>query len=1329
MGNKVLLKRLLSFMLAIMLILPPVSEVSMAVVNAAENVTSNEKVYEHDGYIVVYKVTSEWEGHKAIEVTLKNTGTKNITNWALAIDNTGDITGLWNTVLSATDLNKHTVKCMDYNNTIQAGQSVTFGYTLKGTDLSVPDDISMCVVESVLSEGFDVAYKVTGDWGTGFQGEIKIVNESEVAIEGWKLNFKGNFDVLNYWNCELTENADGTYTITHTSWQNSITSGGEYVIGFVGSKTDNEMVISDVEMIVTGCGAGSGENETDPTSPSEPETSSAVPTEPVTEPSTEVPTEPETSAVAPTEPTTPSETKPTETEPTTAAPEINWEDETDTDGDGLPDVYEIHTFGTNPENADTDGDNLPDGYELLNLGTDQTKVDSDGNGITDDKEDADNDGLDNLTEYQLGTNPTNADGDYDGLNDKEEIENYGTDPSDSDTDYDGIGDGDELKLGLNPLNPSTNGVPDGQYTIKQTIAADSKVLEDVNTSTENPFELSLNVSAAGLAEKNLTVQGTTENAMFQNESYVGELITIDYKDTMGFESIQISFAMDEAVLENELDLFGDKTTELKEIRRFNVFKFVEEVNMLLPIETFHDEETNTVYTVTDDDGMYYLVDMEKWLYGLQQLNADEEAQVMSLSLDGELSTEITSDNVETDVTTVQNQAGEGITEELKEEMSAIAEMIESGNMPATMSLYDDMLNQEVTASSKPIDLVLVFQLYNLWEQDDSTMIVNAIKVWTGTLMQKYDNLRVCVLCRVTDDYQIFLGSNDYYPEWFNSFSEMEGHVPWQHQFRQGDEYLVREYFDGLLSQDVMGYREEAAKFIFDIQLGNNIVDYFYFSDCMKLMKEQGIIYSELHNIDNAYLEHTELMRNTIEMTGGKMFSLQSNHYLWDIPNYVDDFMNGYVVPQTKFNAVLATGYKKITLDAPLASGSGTDTDEDTITDWDEVYTEMLTWDASGKVILPSLKYCIDNASEKSYVVDGLSRFKADNTPAGMPSGIYEMFMEKLLESTYVLPIHSSPVDIDGDCDRIKDIYDVNDLKIDVLGEKYIELIDKECITMESLVSTDDGFTICMTPLSEIFYKLGFLDYNIPKYEAKTIEYYFDDWYIYSVDDGADIVYSIMQLREREMDKYSTVSIPFIKFNMNLIEKYCANNDYIALGNEIEAVTEGSRLSHDSILSGYFKNDNAEALYLLSELYIKKIIESEIDESLILAVDNYSTYKPCEYAMKTLEKYSIKQSENEQIYDPENNIIHIMNNGELSLAEKQCILAIRSCNPSFNSFAAEIVYHAQKTYDEGYIFGLGYEQAIKADMGIGEEPYGWISELYKGYDGEYVARQRRIFGDK
>ena len=55
--------------------------------------------------------------------------------------------------------------------------------------------------------------------------------------------------------------------------------------------------------------------------------------------------------------------------------------------------------------------------------------------------------------------------------------------------------------------------------------------------------------------------------------------------------------------------------------------FFEDINMLLPVETFHDEATNTVYTTTDRMGTYCLVDMEIFLDNLdKQLNNNDESE-------------------------------------------------------------------------------------------------------------------------------------------------------------------------------------------------------------------------------------------------------------------------------------------------------------------------------------------------------------------------------------------------------------------------------------------------------------------------------------------------------------------------------------------------------------------------------------------------------------------------------------------------------------------------------------------------------------------------------
>ena len=93
----------------------------------------------------------------------------------------------------------------------------------------------------------------------------------------------------------------------------------------------------------------------------------------------------------------------------------------DSDGDGLPDCFEIK-IGTDPYNPDSDGDGLSDYFEVIYHSPtsfnyslesmvyapthlDPLSKDTDGNGITDNLEDFDQDGLDNQTEQSKGTNP------------------------------------------------------------------------------------------------------------------------------------------------------------------------------------------------------------------------------------------------------------------------------------------------------------------------------------------------------------------------------------------------------------------------------------------------------------------------------------------------------------------------------------------------------------------------------------------------------------------------------------------------------------------------------------------------------------------------------------------------------------------------------------------------------------------------------------------------------------------------------------------------------------------------------------------------------------
>ena len=127
----------------------------------------------------------------------------------------------------------------------------------------------------------------------------------------------------------------------------------------------------------------------------------------------------------------------TSTETTTTTP-------TDSDGDGLADVDEMNTYGTDPNNPDTDGDGFTDGDEILVYGTDPLDNNSDDDGLTDGDEI-------NITH----TNPNDQDTDDDGLMDGDENP-VGADPNNPDTDGDGFNDGTEVASGTNPADANSH---------------------------------------------------------------------------------------------------------------------------------------------------------------------------------------------------------------------------------------------------------------------------------------------------------------------------------------------------------------------------------------------------------------------------------------------------------------------------------------------------------------------------------------------------------------------------------------------------------------------------------------------------------------------------------------------------------------------------------------------------------------------------------------------------------------------------------------------------------------------------------------------------------
>ena len=582
------------------------------------------KTYVHDGYTVEYKVMNEWTGNQNIEVTITNTGDEILSNWAVGYNARGEINGLWNAQIYGHQGTEYILSGASYNYEIEPGMSTNFGYTLTGDKFKIPQDIVNCAERVDITEGYNVYYNVTGDFGDTYQAEMFIENLSDTDITAWQLSFDGNITINDLWNGKLLENDNGSFKVKNAENNVVIPAGGSTSFSFGGTKTaDVSAPVETWTEIVT-------EAVTEPMTE---DTSEGVITiEEEIEQINETP-EPETDVTEETAVTEITEV----TDPVvetysdiiignykltavTIPMEFDFEidPDIDSDGDGLYDYIEKE-IGTDRYNPDTDGDGLPDGYEYFTLGTDPTKTDSDDNGISDADEDFDKDGLTNFEEYQLGTDPFSKDTDNDGLSDYDEVYIYHTDPLKYDTDGDKVSDGDEIELGLDPNNPATNGYPDNEYTTTQTVGEDSSVFDYINNNEDNPYTVTIEITAAGVAENNLFAgKSGYSYSILQNEAVLGVVPGFEYSEGLSVTDVVIKFKLDDSAVADKLGVYGD-IPEFDGVNRFQVFKYFEDNNILLPIETFYDETTNTVSTHVDELGTYCLIDMEKWLNYLENL--------------------------------------------------------------------------------------------------------------------------------------------------------------------------------------------------------------------------------------------------------------------------------------------------------------------------------------------------------------------------------------------------------------------------------------------------------------------------------------------------------------------------------------------------------------------------------------------------------------------------------------------------------------------------------------------------------------------------------------
>lgn len=297
-----------------------------------------------------------------------------------------------------------------------------------------------------------------------------------------------------------------------------------------------------------------------------------------------------------------------------------------------------------------------------------------------------------------------------------------------------------------------------------------------------------------------------------------------------------------------------------------------------------------------------------------------------------------------------------------------------------------------------------------------------------------------------------------------------------------------------------------------------------------------------------------------------------------------------------------------------------------------------------------------------------------------------------------------------------------------------EMFNRSLLNLNTeMVHTDDGFHMATVPLSTILSRGGVNSLNDGSTLMPVTSYY-DDWYLYWVDDGLNKVISLIKMREQESDNGDGndpgVTVSFVEFLANRVINvilYNSLENQIELCDTIDKVTLDDTATENVVLESYFEKVESKAPYLIADMYVKHIVSSSCINNYISAPTAYTSsvitnsnlnripYKLLEY----------NQLSGRTIYNSSTHTINVINTNSLTYYEKWAILAMFTACETFNAFAAEVQLHAD--YLDHWLLGSKYfgtqDALIRADMTIVPGNYDSLVEPFcHEANGEYLIAQ-------
>lgn len=222
--------------------------------------------------LAAFTVTNDWGSGFQASVDVKNTTGKPISDWRVDFTMAPTISSIWNGSIQSRSGQKYTIAAPSWGKSVPVGGTVSFGFTAAPGNLkTLPTDIVLRDASApsptpspsptatptptptpaptatptptpatgnpnvnVQVGPVLITFRVS-DWGSGFQGDFTVTNNSATTINNWSLQFDMVPRISSSWSATFAALTGTTYKATPVTWNQSISPGATVSFGFVAT--------------------------------------------------------------------------------------------------------------------------------------------------------------------------------------------------------------------------------------------------------------------------------------------------------------------------------------------------------------------------------------------------------------------------------------------------------------------------------------------------------------------------------------------------------------------------------------------------------------------------------------------------------------------------------------------------------------------------------------------------------------------------------------------------------------------------------------------------------------------------------------------------------------------------------------------------------------------------------------------------------------------------------------------------------------------------------------------------------------------------------------